>query len=128
MRPWRRCGCGRRARVGRRSSGRRGRAGFDLGFKPGPGFEGDGLVAGVVIGGAGGFGVGGGGIEREEFEGVGAEVDVRLNGEAVGGGDGGGTVFVGDPAGEQGDVGLLAGGVDVSKGVGEEIAVDDGPK
>ena len=34
--------------------------------------------------------------------------------------------FVGIPSGEQRDVGLLAGGVDLGDGVGKEVAVDDG--
>ena len=38
----------------------------------------------------------------------------------------GGTDFVGVPAGEERDVGLLAGGEDVRDGLGEEVAVDVG--
>ncbi len=51
------------------------------------------LIAGVVGGGGEGFGVGGGGIESEEFRCVVAEVGLRgLRGEA----GGGGFAFAGD--------------------------------
>ena len=105
----------------------------DLGFEPAPGGVVDEAVAGEVACGDEGFGVGGCGVEGEKFLGVVAEVGLRGCGEAGGGGFGFGhddlaAGFVGVPTGEEGDVSLLAGGVDVGDGVGEEIAVDGGAR
>ena len=93
-------------------------AGGDLGFEPAPGGVGDEAVAGVVAGGAEGFGVGGGGVDGEEVFGVRRRsLCAAVCGEAVGGErrawpDDLAAAFVGVPAGEERDVGLLAGGVD----------------
>ena len=104
-------------------------ASFDLGFKPGPGGVGDEAVAEKVACGLDGFHVGGGRVEGQELAGVGAKLFLGQGGEAGGGGgDGivkdGRSDFVGVPAGEEGDVCLLAGGEDGGHGLGEEVAID----
>lgn len=98
---------------------------FGVGFDPAPGGEGDEAVGGVVASGGRGFCVGGGGVGGEELRGFADEVLLGLFGEGSGGLDGA-AGLVGVPAGEEGDVGLLAGGEDGVGGFGEEVAVDNG--
>ncbi len=99
-------------------------AGLGLRLDPAPGGEGDEAVADEIAGGREGLGVGGGGVEGEEVVGAVAKVFVGLGGEAFGGDGGGeedgGANFVGVPSGEEGNVGLLAGGVDVGTDSGRK--------